>query len=254
MRIWIIRSSGPARPDASAASAVMSALSMPMPSAPACSASPRLMNRLGLSLGLCLLCLLLLPGAAVASPDLSPPQQVIQRVSDGLLRVLREDRALLAKDPAYVHRLVDRLFLPNVDLDRLSALVLGPFWREATLEQRGAFQQAFKDLVINTYAHAVDELSAWEIRYLPVRPSPHPDRVVVRTEVLRPRGTPVAVDYRMVRRDGRWLAYDVSVEGVSLLTNYRSTFTGIARERGLDGLIAELERRNATRAAAGTAD
>ena len=198
--------------------------------------------------------MLLLSAAVWASADLSPPQQVVQRVSDGLMRVLREDRALLATDPAYVHRLVDRLFLPHVDLDRVSALVLGPFWRDATAEQRRAFQQAFKDLVVNTYAPAADELSAWEIRFLPVRPSSSPDRVTVRTEVLRPRGTPVAVDYRMVYRDGRWLAYDVSVEGVSLLTNYRSAFTGIARERGLDGLIGELERRNATRAAARGSD
>ncbi|MCF7985665.1 MAG: ABC transporter substrate-binding protein [Thiohalocapsa sp.] len=201
--------------------------------------------------------LLLIPwpqGAAASGADLSPPEQVIQGVSDELMHVLREDRRLLETDPAYVHRLVDRLFLPHVDFDRVCALVLGPFWRDATAEQRRAFQQAFKDLVVNTYAHAADELSAWEIRYLPVRASTRPDRVVVRTEVLRPRGNPVAVDYRMVRRDGRWLAYDVVVEGVSLLTNYRSAFTGIARERGLGGLIAELERRNATRTASQTSE
>ena len=134
----------------------------------------------------------------------------------------------------------------HIDLDRVAALTLGPYWRDATPAQRRAFTSSFKDLVVNSYAHAVDELDAWNIRHLPPRAGSHPDRVLVRTQIERPRGTPVAVDYRMIRKDNRWLAYDVLVEGVSLLTNYRSSFTGIARERGIDGLIQELRRRNGT--------
>lgn len=192
---------------------------------------------------------------AVASPvsgasELSGPQQVIREVSDALTKVLREDRRLLQTDPAYVHRLVDELFLPNVDFDRVSALVLGPHWRRATAEQRLRFREAFKGMLIHTYATAVNELSEWEIRFLPVRGDEGARDLVVRTQVLRPGGEPIAVDYRMVERDGRWLAYDVSVEGVSLLSAYRSTFVQMAREKGIDGLIAEIETRNATRRSA----
>lgn len=183
--------------------------------------------------------------AVAATAGLAPPQQVIQRVSDGLALALREDRAGLA-DRAAVRRLVDRLFLPHIDVERVSALVLGQFWRDATPEQRRAFTRAFEDLVINSYAHAVHEIGDWEVRFLPLRPGERADRVVVRTEVLRPRAAPVAVDYRMVEEQGRWRAYDVLVEGISLLSNYRSSFTAIARARGIDGLIAELQRRNAT--------
>ncbi|MGB5834069.1 MAG: ABC transporter substrate-binding protein [Thiohalocapsa sp.] len=197
-----------------------------------------------------LLLALILPPSLLVAADrpLTPPERVIKQVSDGLMRVLREDRRLLETNPAYVHRLVDELFLPNIDLDRVSALVLGRYWRDATKTQRRLFQSAFKDLLVNTYAHAVHSLSAWEIRYLRPRLSGDPNRVLVRTEILRPRGDPVAVDYRMIRSGGRWLAYDVAVEGISLLTNYRSTFTGIARERGIEGLIGDLQRRNATAA------
>lgn len=194
------------------------------------------------------LLLALLPLAASADPPaLAPPQQVIDQVSTGLKRVLAEDRERLASDLAAVRQVVDELFLPNIDVERASALILGQHWRTATPAQRRAFIDAFTDLVINTYAHAVHEIGPWNIRYLPMRTSDNPDRVVVRTEIERARASAVAVDYRMIRQDGRWLAYDVLVGGVSLLTNYRSTFNSIARERGLDGLIEELRRRNAAR-------
>ncbi|TVQ86555.1 MAG: ABC transporter substrate-binding protein [Chromatiaceae bacterium] len=201
----------------------------------------------GLGLALLGLLLLSLPATASDRTALAPPQQVIDQVSTGLQRVLAEDRERLASDLAAVRRVVDELFLPNIDLQRAAALILGRHWRTATPSQRRAFIAAFTDLVINTYAHAVHEIGPWNIRYLPMRTTDNPDRVVVRTEILRARGSPVAVDYRMIRQDGRWLAYDVLVGGVSLLTNYRSTFNSIARERGLDGLIDELQRRNTAR-------
>jgi phospholipid transport system substrate-binding protein len=186
-------------------------------------------------------------GVPTAAEQLSEPQQVVQRVSDGLRRVLREDRSLLETDPAYVHRLVDELFLPNVDFPRVLAIVLGPYWKKATPEQRDAFGDEFKNLLINTYATAVNELSEWEIRYLPLRLRPGDKDTVVRTQVLYPGGEPVDVDYRMHLKGGRWLAYDVKVAGVSLLANYRATFVRMARKKGVDGLIEDLTARNSMR-------
>jgi phospholipid transport system substrate-binding protein len=195
----------------------------------------------GLALGLLLA--LSLPAAA----ELTPPQRVIAEVSDELLRVLREDRDLLARDPGYVHRLVDQVFLPNLDFERACALVLGPFWRDATPAQRGAFSEAFKTLLIQSYASALNRLSAWKIHYPPMPGGAQGDRVLVPTEILQPGRNPVSVDYRMYRKGKRWVAYDVLVEGVSLLAAYRSQFTTIARSKGLDGLIGDLRERNATR-------
>lgn len=184
---------------------------------------------------------------AAENAGLSEPQRVVQRVSDGLRRVLQEDRRLLETDPAYVHRLVDELFLPNVDYPRVLAMVLGAYWKKATPTQRNAFGREFKALLINTYATAVNELSEWEIRYLPLRLRREETDVVVRTQVLQPGGKPIDVDYRMRNNDGRWLAYDVKVAGVSLLANYRSTFARMARQKGIDGLIEDLAERNAMR-------
>jgi phospholipid transport system substrate-binding protein len=185
--------------------------------------------------------------AVATAQDLNPPQRVIQGVSDALMGVLRDDRDLLRNDPERIHRLVDRLFLPNVDFTRVSALVLGPHWRVATPAQREAFEEAFKVLLIQTYASALDRLSTWELRYPPMRLEPSQTRALVRTEMRQPGGTPVAVDYRMAVKGGRWVAYDVLVEGVSLLASYRAQFTEIARRRGVDGLLAELRARNGTR-------
>jgi phospholipid transport system substrate-binding protein len=179
--------------------------------------------------------------------ELNAPQQVIQDVSDRLMRVLRDDRELLHTDPDYVHRLVERLFLPNVDFGRISALVLGPHWREATPSQRQAFEQEFKRLLIQTYASALDRLSGWELSYPPMQIEPSQTKALVKTEMRKPGGNPVAVDYRMVVKDDRWVAYDVMVEGVSLLATYRAQFSEIARRRGLDGLLAELHARNGTK-------
>ena len=179
--------------------------------------------------------------------ELNPPQQVIQGVSDQLMRILRDDRELLHKDPNYVHRLVERLFLPNVDFSRISALVLGPYWREATPSQRRTFELELKRLLIQTYASALDRLSDWELSYLPMQIEPSQTKALVKTEMRKPGGNPVAVDYRMVVKDSRWVAYDVVVEGVSLLASYRAQFTEIARRRGLDGLLAELHARNGSK-------
>lgn len=193
------------------------------------------------------LALVLTLPAMANEPGLAAPQRVVQRISDELRQVLRKDRTLLETDRAYVHRLVDELLMPNVDYQRVCSLVLGPVWKEANPAQRDAFGAEFKALLINTYATAVNELSEWEIRYLPLRVQPGDREAVVRTQILYPGGEPIDVDYRMYENGGRWLAYDVAVAGVSLLASYRSTFIRMARQKGIDGLIADLAERNAMR-------
>lgn len=191
--------------------------------------------------------LFLITSIAQAAEGLSEPQKVVRSVSDGVMRVLRDERQRLQTDPDYVYRLVDELFLPNIDVKGVSALVLGRHWRAATREQKDAFTREFKRLVIQTYATALNEIrvDGWDLIFLPSRELPgKAKRVLVRTQIRRPGRSPTSVDYGM-RHDGqRWLAYDVSVEGVSLLTNYRSSFDRLASQKGLDGLIQDLAARN----------
>ena len=172
------------------------------------------------------------------------PQQVIQDTSERLRVILQENKQRLVDEPEYVYRLADEVFVPHVDMERVSSLVLGKHWRRATPEQKQAFSDQFKRMLVRTYATALRELGDWKVDFLPMRTQPGEKRVLVQTLMTRSGAPPVAMDYRMHQKDGHWLAFDVSVEGVSLITNYRASFSRLIRQKGIDGLIKELAARN----------
>jgi len=192
----------------------------------------RILQRVFILFGLCLV-------AQAGAYGQAGPQQVIQDTSEQLRVSLQGNRQRLVDEPEYAYRLADEVFLPHVDMGQVSSLVLGKHWRKATPEQ-----QQFKRMLVRTYATALRELGDWEVDFLPLRTQPGEDRVVVQTLMTREGAPPVAMDYRMHQKDGRWLAFDVSVEGVSLITNYRTSFSRLIRQKGIDGLIKELTARN----------
>lgn len=193
-------------------------------------------------LGLCL------PQAGAR--ELPEPQRVIQETAGRLQEILREEQQRLIDDPGYVYRLAEEVFLPHVDMSRVSSLVLGRHWRKATPAQKQAFAEEFKRLLVRTYATALRELGDWEVEFPPLRMKPGARSVLVQSRLIRAGAQPVAVDYRMYRKDGSWLAYDVKIEGVSLITNYRSSFSRLIRQQGIGGLIEELAARNEEKAPA----
>lgn len=192
-------------------------------------------------------CLLACLALGIQAAEIGEPQQVIKSTSERLKQVLEEDRQRLLDDPAYVYRMADEIFLPHVDMYRVSSLVLGRNWRKASADQKAAFSREFKRLLVRTYATAMRELGDFEIRFQPGRTQSDQRRALVKTEVLRPGAPPVAVDYQMHHSKGRWLAYDVKIEGISLVTNYRSSFGRLIRQKGIDGLIQELATMNQAR-------
>lgn len=190
--------------------------------------------------------------AAGRAAELLPPQQVIEDGSNRLRQVLHSDRELLKRDPQYVFKIVDEKFLPHVDFDRASALALGKHWPTATPDQRLAFQTQFKQLLVRSYSTAINELSDWEIRFEPLDLAPGQKETLVRTQVLRSDGAPIPVDYSMSLQSLGWQIYDVKIDGVSLISNYRSSFAQTIRTKGLDGLIADLSANNAARLSKGS--
>ncbi len=177
-------------------------------------------------------------------------QRAIQETAGRLQKILRDERLRLIDDPGYVYRLVDEVFLPHVDMTGASRLVLGRHWRKATTVQKQAFAEEFKRLLVRTYATALREMGDWEVEFLPLRMKPGAKSVLVQSRLIRAGAQPVAVDYRMHRKDDSWLAYDVKIEGVSLITNYRSSFSRLIRQKGLGALIEELATRNDEKAPA----
>jgi phospholipid transport system substrate-binding protein len=179
------------------------------------------------------------------------PKVLIQETSDELKALVRNERERLRQDPGYVQRMADEIVGSRVDFSRVSSLVLGKYWARATPEQRAAFSREFKRLLVRTYATTFLDFEDWEIRFLPMPPETRGSDVTVRTEVMHPAGPPVSVLYRLRRGEGGWKAYDVVIEGVSLVTNYRSSFAREVRRHGMDGLIRRIAELNDRREGAG---
>ena len=185
----------------------------------------------------------LMPITDVMAAQLSPPQQAIEIASTKLQEKM-QDKSFI-KDFAKVTRFVNEAILPHTDFDKISALVLGKLWKTATSDERERFKQEFQTLLVRTYSRAFVEFKDWSIRYLPLEMENGATKVIVKTEVLQPGLQPVAVNYRMLLSNGDWKAYDIMIEGVSLVTNYRTTFTNEVQTKGsLNAVIDGLAKRN----------
>jgi len=184
------------------------------------------------------------------SPALTPPDRVMRQAAEQMFTALRDHRADLQKDPTYIYKLVDRVLVPHVDFDRASHWVLGRYWRRASADQRRRFIHEFKTLLVRFYSNALaeyargHELQQDMITFLPLRSDDGARDVTVRSLVHQPNGTSVAVNYELHREPDGWKVYDVTVEGISMVTTYRSSFAEEIRRGGIDGLIRTLAERN----------
>ena len=184
-------------------------------------------------------------GSAWAADPLDAPQIVIQQTANQLQVSLQkpEYKGNFAKATV----LVDQIINPHVDFDRVAMLVLGKNWKVATPDQRDRFKKEFRLLLVRTYTTAFTEYSDWTINYLPLEGDGNDKKVMVKTEIIQTGGKPVAVNYRMIQDGSEWKVYDILIEGVSLLQNYRSTFSDqIEQGQTIDQLITSLAERNAT--------
>lgn len=194
------------------------------------------------AIALGLLLLTLSSGALWAA--FKPPQDIVKDTSAQMIEALRKNRETLARDPGRIYGLVDQIVLPSFDFELMSRWVLGRSWQQATPDQRRRFTDEFRTLLVRTYAKALLEYSDEEIRVLP-SPAAAGDDVTVKTEVRPKTGQPIQINYSMHLSNDAWKVYDVAVDGVSLVTNYRSTFANQIRSNGMDAVIADLRQRNA---------
>lgn len=178
-------------------------------------------------------------GVVLAVPT---PEDVIRDTTDAVLARVRAERAALAADTRKLYGLVDEVIIPHFDFEGSSRLVLGRHWRTADDASRARFTDAFKELMVRTYANAllqyVDETVIFK--------SSQPDgkSVVVRTEIVKPGAQPIPVNYRMHMKNGEWKCYDVFVDGISLVVTYRESFASQISRSGLPDLISQLESKN----------
>lgn len=181
-----------------------------------------------------------LPFAAQAAMG---PQELVKETTDQTLSRLQRDRAALQQNPDGIYDLVQEVITPHFDFVRISAWVLGKYWRTASKEQKIRFVKAFRTLLVQTYGVVLLDYTDQELRYLPLRDDPASGDVIVRTEVIQPNGETVSINYRVYLKNGAWKVYDISVEGVSLVTNFRTSYATEIKQSGLDTLIQRLEAK-----------
>ncbi len=181
---------------------------------------------------------------AIESPD-----ALVKRTTDDVLTIIKSDADIQAGDQQKIFALAEEKVLPNFNFDRVSRLVLGKNWTRATADQKAAFQNEFRTLLLRTYATALSKYKNQEIEFKPLRKKEGAKTASVKTLILQPGGQPIAVNYSLARETGAWKVYDIVIEGVSLVTNYRGQFSQEVRRNGLDSLIEELTKKNAKAAA-----
>lgn len=180
------------------------------------------------------------------------PDKLVKSVADDVLTVLRQDPELKAGSQAKFAELLEQKVAPHFDFERMTRLAVGRNWREASPEQQKALVEQFRSLLIRSYSSAYTAYKDIAIDVKPVRMQPSDNDVQVRTQIKVPNGgQPIGVDYSMYKAGSDWKIYDVTVEGVSLVTTYRSTFAEEIRQNGIDGLIKSLQEKNSP-AAIGT--
>lgn len=194
----------------------------------------------------CVFLSVLAGGLALAGPAMAVPgpEEMVRETSEQVLARLRADREALQKSPVKIDALIEQLLLPRFDFARMSRLVLGKHWRNASADQRARFTEEFRNLLVRTYGTALLQYTDEKIRYLPLRAEPDATDVTVDTEIVRSRGPAIPVQYALALKDGEWKVYDVIIDGVSLVINYRGTFGDLVREKGLDALIDTLAEKN----------
>lgn len=177
-----------------------------------------------------------------------PPDVLARQTTEKTLQTIREHRDELKRNPAMIYDLVKELVLPHFDFELMSRFVLAQNWRHANPDQRRRFVDEFRQLLVRTYGRSLAEYSNQTVEFEPMHSDPSSGRVTVNSKIKQADGPAIALDYKLYKKqaDG-WKVFDVIIDGVSLVQNYRGSFSSEVRRNGLDALIEQLAQRNTER-------
>jgi len=191
-----------------------------------------------------LLSLLLLFGLNPLYADQTEPEKLITNTTEKVLETIRNNSAEYKEEPAKLFALIDEIVLPHFDFQRMANLALGRYRRKINDQQKTQLTDEFRTLLVRTYGKALLEYTDEKVIYLPMRGSIKKGDVTVRTEIDQGGGFPIPLNYNLYQADNGWKVYDISVDNISLVTNYRSSFAREIKKNGIDGLIKTLRERN----------
>lgn len=185
------------------------------------------------------LLLVMLPAHAVSGPE-----KLIRDTSDKVLAEIKANAENYQSNPQGIYKLVDEVVLPHFDFTAMTDLALGRYKDEVDEVQKPTIVNEFRQLLVRTYSSALLEYTDQKLVYLPMEGSEADGKVVVRTEIEQSGGFPIPINYSLRLGDDGWKVFDISVDEVSLVTNYRSSFARAIKKDGVDGLIKTLQDRN----------
>lgn len=180
----------------------------------------------------------------VQAEAIESPVALLERTSQQVIKILQDDHELLQKEPKRVYKIIDEYILPHLDDVTMAKLAMGKNWKKATKEQKLAFVEEFRNLLVRTYSKSLIEFSDQTINFFPVKLSADTYKTSVKAEVIQPGGPSIPMSYRVRVKNNAWKVYDIKIDGISLVTSYRGTFTQEIRKSGIDGLLKYLHDKN----------
>ena len=172
------------------------------------------------------------------------PEQLVRKTVESVVDELRANMGIFKSDPQKVYKMVDELVLPHFDFVAMTDLALGSYKDEVGTDQKPAIVSQFRQLLVRTYSAALFEYTDQELIFLPMEGTEAEGLVTVRIEIEQAGGFPIPINYTLRLGDDGWKVFDVSVDEVSLVTNYRSSFARAIKKNGVNGLIKTLQERN----------
>ncbi len=186
-----------------------------------------------------------LASLAFANSNVLPPDQLVKQITQETYLYVNQDPLLQKGDTSKLIEWAEKSVVSSFDFQRMTRLAVGKDWRQATPEQQKQLVQEFRTLLIRTFSNAFIGISKNQtLEYLPFKMHDDQKDVVVKTLIIKPGVKPVDVNFSLEKGADGWRVYDVVLAGVSLITNYRESFTQEIRTNGIDGLIKQLADKN----------
>jgi len=192
-----------------------------------------------------ILCVSICSMAGAARAELIAPDVLIDKTVQEVISIIKHDKDIQAGDQRKILMLVDAKVLPHFDFERMTQLAVGKYWRTATPEQKRALVTEFRNMLVRTYTKVFTVYRDQTVEVKPLKTGAEgTDEVTVKTVISKPGTQPVLVDYEMKKYAMGWKAFDISIEGVSMVMSYRGTFATQIQQGGIDGLIKTLSDKN----------
>ena len=172
------------------------------------------------------------------------PEELVKKTAEDVIFAIKADQEIQKGNKDKIYQLAEEKILPNFDFEKVARLVLGRAWRSASDDQKKGFIIEFRTLLLKTYAVALSKYKNQKIEFKPTRMSDTDEIVIVKSEIIQSGAQPIRVNYALSKRTGKWLVFDIVIEGVSLVTNYRSQFSSVIKKNGIDTLIKRLAKKN----------